>query len=749
MHQFSNIVGVMLLLVVWYMVMHRLCQRLRRLERTEVALRESEARYWELYENASDMIYTLDMQRNLTSANQAYQRITGFTHEELIGRNIVDCVPSEYLEQSWQMRNKKATGTAWTTYELEIFTKDGGRVPVETSSRLIYKDGQPIGIQGIARDITLRKQAEQARQKAHEELEQRVAERTMALQQINDQLREEIRQRQEIEAALREAKDVAEIANRTKSGFLAMMSHELRTPMNGMIGMTGLLLDTAMSPEQREYAETVRKCGADLLAVVNDILDFSKIEAGRLDLEVITFDLHIAIEDVLDLLAEQAYGKGLELTCLIHTDVPRWVVGDPGRLRQVLTNLIGNAVKFTTTGEITVSITRVSTTDEETELYFAVTDTGIGISPDVQVRLFQPFTQADSSTTREYGGTGLGLAISKRLVNMMHGEIGIESRPGHGSTFWFTARFPLRPATESLPLFTPLPAPRILCVEASLTCQTRLTMLLSAWGARVDSVSSGNEALAQVAQAQHDAQSYDVVLLNPQTVGSDKEVVWQALQADPACTPTALVLLVPLTQIRQQMQVWDMACPTCVTKPIRQTQLYDSITSALGISAETRVPEHPLTRPATVESVFSHAKVLVVEDNVVNQKLAIRMLEKYGCRVDVAANGREAVEVTQRIAYDCIFMDCQMPEMDGFAATAAIRQHEAQTGAHVPIIAMTANAMHGDRERCLQAAMDDYISKPTTAKDLKLMLQKWTQRMTTRSDHSGATRTVAFAFGSE
>jgi PAS domain S-box-containing protein len=748
MPQVSNIVGVMLLLVIWYMVMRRLCQRLRRLERTEAALRESEARYWELYENASDMIYTLDMQRNLTSANRAYQRITGFTREELIGRNIVDCVPSEYLEQSRQMRNKKATGTAWTTYELEIFTKDGGRVPIETSSRLIYKDGQPIGIQGIARDITLRKQAEQARQKAHEELEQRVAERTMALQQINDQLREEIRQRQEIEAALREAKDVAEVANRTKSAFLAMMSHELRTPMNGIIGMTGLLLDTVLSPEQCEYAETVRKCGANLLAVVNDILDFSKIEADRLDLEVINFDLHIAVEDVLDLLAEQAYGKGLELTCLIHADVPRWVVGDPGRLRQVLTNLIGNAVKFTTTGEIVVSVTRVSTTDEETEFRFTVTDTGIGISPEVQARLFQPFTQADSSTTREYGGTGLGLAISKRLVNMMHGEIGIESRPGHGSTFWFTAQFPLRPATESLPLFTPLPAPRILCVEVSLTCQTRLNMLLSAWGARVDSVSSGNEALAQITQAQH-AQPYDVVLLNPQAVDSDKEAVWQAAQADSACAPTAFVLLVPLTQARQQMQMWDMVCPVRVTKPIRQAQLYDSITTALGISVKTRDPGLLLTGPATVESVFSHTKVLVVEDNVVNQKLAVRMLEKYGCRVDVAANGREAVEVAQRIAYDCIFMDCQMPEMDGFAATAAIRQHEARTGAHVPIIAMTANAMHGDRERCLQAAMDDYISKPTTAKDLKLMLQKWTQRMTTASNHSGGTRTVAFAFGPE
>jgi CheY-like chemotaxis protein len=378
-----------------------------------------------------------------------------------------------------------------------------------------------------------------------------------------------------------------------------------------------------------------------------------------------------------------------------------------------------------------------------------VTDTGIGIPPDVQVRLFQPFTQADSSTTREYGGTGLGLAISKRLVMLMHGAIGIESRPGHGSTFWFTAKFPRPSAAEPTPLFAPLPSPRMLCIEANLTCRTRLAMLLSAWGARVDSVGSDAEARAHLAQAQQHAQPYNVVLLNPQAPGVDGQAIWRTMQADPALASTPLVLLLPLTQSRQQMQVWDMGCPVCVTKPIRQAQLYDSLTTALGISAETPVPWVALPQEAKTASSFSHAKVLVVEDNVVNQKLALRMLEQCGCRVDVAANGCEAVEVVRRIAYDCIFMDCQMPEMDGFAATAAIRQYEARTGAHVPIIAMTANAMHGDRERCLQAAMDDYISKPVTAQDLKMMLQKWTKRVTAASDQTRAAQTVALAFSSE
>jgi two-component system, sensor histidine kinase and response regulator len=745
-----NMVGFAILFSVWFLVMSGLCWQCVRLvkrvgehERTEAALRESEERCWELFENASDMIYTLDLQRNLTSANKTYQRVTGYTHDELIGMNIVDILPPEAQERSWQMRSKKSTGTAWTTYELEIYTKDQRRVPIEASTRLIYKDGKPIGVQGIARDITPRKQAEEALKKVHEELERRVAERTQALRCMNDHLRVEIRERKQIEAALRDAKDAAEVANRAKSTFLATMSHELRTPMNGVIGMTELLLETPLHAEQREYAETIRKCGKDLLAIVNDILDFSKIEAGKLDFEMIDFDLHTTIEDVLDILAENAHAKGLELTGLVSVDVPRWVAGDAGRLRQVLTNLIGNAVKFTDTGEVTLSVTPSVSTANETVVHFAVTDTGIGIPPETQARLFQAFTQADNSTSRKYGGTGLGLAIAKQLVTMMQGEIGVQSTPGQGSTFWFTTKFPIPSAPAPAIPRPSLHGLRILCVDHHATCCTRLETLLRAGDAEVDSVGSGREALARLKQTQ--VQPYDLVLLEQQLPDMDATILAQAIKADAALAHMQLVLLIPLGQHGQQTEAWSKDAGTYLTKPIRQAQLYDCIAAAMSVSAQVPAAPPPMPQKASPEPPRSPAKVLVAEDNVVNQKLTMRMLEKYGCRVDIATNGYEAVMASARVAYDCIFMDCQMPEMDGFAATAAIRQREAQTGTHVPIIAMTANAMQGDREQCLHAGMDDYVAKPAKAEDLKRLLQKWALSSSDASHHAQLTQAAQIA----
>ena len=426
----------------------RVTQRTAELQRSneqlhlEIAERQrAEAHYWELFENASDLVYTIDMQGHLTSINKAGERMLGYSRDEVIGRELAKIVSPESLIRSRQMRDTKEAGAAWTTYEVELITKDNRHVPLEVSSRFIYRDAKPIGIQGIGRDVTERKQAEEVLKQARDELEMRVAQRTAELQCTNEQLHLEIDERRQAEAALHIAKDAAEVANRAKSEFLATITHELRTPMNGICGMTGLLLDTALDDEQREYAETVRKCSDDLLALINDMLNFSQIETGQCALNIVEFELRIVVEDVLASLAEAAHKKGLAMTASIHSDVPHCVAGDPGRLLQVLLILVGNAVKFTETGEVVVSVTRVEDNATETVVYFAVTDTGIGIPAEAHGKLFQVFSQVDGSSTRKYGGTGLGLAIAKRLVTMMDGEIGVESTLGQGSTFWFTVRF--------------------------------------------------------------------------------------------------------------------------------------------------------------------------------------------------------------------------------------------------------------------------------------------------------------------
>jgi PAS domain S-box-containing protein len=410
-------------------------------ERTELVLRQTEEHYWELFENASDFVYTLDMHGHFTTVNKTGVRLLGYSRDELAGMSLTDILPPASLARSRDMRVSKERGTGWTTYELEVVTKDNRRIPLEVSTRLIYRDGQAIGVQGIGRDVTERKQAEEALKQARDELEMRVAQRTADLQRSNEQLHLEVAERQQAEAALRIAKDAAEVANRAKSEFLATITHELRTPMNGICGMTGLLLDTALDDEQRDYAETVQKCSDDLLSLINDILNFSQIETGKCTLNIIEFELRIVIEDVLESLAKAAHEKGLVMTAAVHSDVPHCVAGDPGRLLQVLLILVGNAVKFTETGSIVVSVTRVDSSTTETIVYFAITDTGIGIPAEAHGKLFQVFSQVDGSSTRKYGGTGLGLAIAKRLVTMMDGDIGVESTLGQGSTFWFTVPF--------------------------------------------------------------------------------------------------------------------------------------------------------------------------------------------------------------------------------------------------------------------------------------------------------------------
>src|SRR5215475_8742041 len=729
-----SLVVTIVVLAVWLSIGHALIYRRhhQRLfcsmkrgerERNEIALRESEAHYWELFENASDFVYTADMQGRLTSTNKAGERLLGYSREEFAVINLADIITPESLERSRQMRLSKETGTAWTTYEVELITKDNRHLPLEVSTRLIYRDGKPVGVQGIGRDVTERKLAEEALKQARDELELRVAQRTADLRRSNEKLLLENAERRQAEAALRVAKEAAEVANRVKSEFLATVSHELRTPMNGICGMTGLLLDTALDSEQREYAEIVRKCSDDLLAIINDILDFARIEAGKLALNVVDFELRPMIEDVLESLAESAHKKGLEIIAPIYADVPHWVAGDPGRLRQVLVNLVGNAVKFTDRGEVAVSVTCVETNATETMLYFAITDTGIGIPAEAQMKLFQAFSQVDGSTTRKYGGTGLGLAISKRLVTMMNGDIGLESTPGQGSTFWFTARFPVCTTARHVVSARALHGLRTLVVDDNATNRIFLETLLSAWGIDVDCAANGPSTLTHLQTACREAWPYDVVLLDSQMPDIDGMTLARTIKADPILAPVPLIILTPLGQRASRVADLGEVFAGYLTKPVRQSLLYESLVAVQG---------YPWTAQAgtatslTATHLQLGAKVLVVEDNLDSQNVLVRMLERYGCRVDVAGNGREAVHAAGKIAYDCLFMDCQMPDIDGYAATAMIRQREGQTGQHVPIIAFTASAMPSDRERCLAAGMDDYISKPAKAQDLVTMLRKWT-----------------------
>src|SRR5215471_6806468 len=691
--------------------------------RTERVLQESAAHYWDLFENASDFIYTIDMQRRFTSTNKAAERFLGYIRDELVGMDITNIATPESIARSRQMRLCKERGLAWTTYEVELITKAKCHVPIEVSTRLIYRDGEPVGIQGIGRDITERKLAEEALKQARDELELRVAQRTADLRRSNEKLLLENAERRQAEAALRVAKEAAEVANRVKSAFLATVSHELRTPMNGICGMTGLLLDTALDSEQREYAEIVRKCSDDLLVIINDILDFARIEAGKLALNVVDFELRPMIEDVLESLAESAHKKGLEIIAPIYADVPYWVAGDPGRLRQVLVNLVGNAMKFTDQGEVAVSVTCVETNATETMLYFAIRDTGIGISAEAQKKLFQAFSQVDGSTTRKYGGTGLGLVISKRLVTMMNGDIGVESTSGQGSTFWFTARFPVCMTARHVSPARALQGLRALVVDDNVTNRTFLESLLSAWGVDIDCAADGPSALTYLQRACRGSCLYDVVLLDSQMPDIDGIALARTIKADPILAPVPLIILTPLGQRASRVADLGEVFAGYLTKPVRQSLLYESLVAVQGYpwTAQASTATSP-----TATHLQLGAKVLVVEDNLASQNVLVRMLERYGCRVDVVGNGREAVHAAGKIAYDCLFMDCQMPDIDGYAATAMIRQREGQTGQHVPIIALTASAMPSDRERCLAAGMDDYLSKPAKAQDLVTMLRKWT-----------------------
>ncbi|MBF0543880.1 MAG: response regulator [Candidatus Riflebacteria bacterium] len=532
----------------------------------------------------------------------------------------------------------------------------------------------------------------------------------------------------------------AKAANVAKSEFLANMSHEIRTPMNGILGMIGILLDMPLALEQRRYAEIVRSSGEILLALINDILDFSKIEARKLELEMLDFDLRNTLEDAAELLSIKAREKGLELTCIVEPEVSSLIRGDPGRLRQIILNLTGNAIKFTQQGEVVIRVSLLEEDQKQMKASFSIIDTGIGI-PESRIKtLFTPFTQVDVSTTRKYGGTGLGLAISKQLVELMKGESGVESKENHGSRFWFTAVFEKQDESriEKYEMMEDVSGARILIVDDNGTNRFLLKLLLKNWGCRFDEAPDGITALELLDTAVEKADPFQIGILDMQMPNMDGIELGKRIKGNAKIAQIALIMMTSTGNRGDTVTLEKIGFSGYFSKPVRQAELRDCIRIVMGRSKHAiKIAEtHIITKHTIAESIKRRVKILIAEDNVVNQQVAIAILKKFGYRADAVANGQEAISALENIPYDIVFMDCQMPEMDGFDATVSIRSKNSKVrNPKVPIIALTANAMRGDKEKCLQAGMDDYLSKPIRPEEVSSCLEKWLSHLKEESQN--------------
>jgi PAS domain S-box-containing protein len=685
-------------------------------KRAEEALRRSEKFNASLIAQSPIGIITYTPDGQTTSVNRAWEHMWGVTWEQVKDYNLFTDPQLVDTPMYEALKRLSKQGGETPTFELEYdMTLSGGRKHWASIKFYAVSDenGRITQLVCLNEDITARKQ---------------------------------------MEAALRSAKDAAEAASRAKSEFLANMSHEIRTPMHGIIGMTDLALDTDLTLEQREYLETVKTSAASLLTILNDILDFSKIAAGKLTLDPLAFSLRDGVGDALRPLAIRAHQKGLELNWRVAPDVPDLVVGDEGRLRQILINLVGNAIKFTEQGEVVVEVTADRQTGDTIRLHFAVRDTGIGIPPDKQQLIFDPFAQADGSMTRKYGGTGLGLAISSQLVKLMGGRLGVESVPGRGSTFHFTAQVRLQPESVRPTAPAIMQGASVLIVDDNATTRSVLQELLTSWRVQPTVADSGRAALTALQQAAANGRVFPLTLVDAHMPDMDGFTLAQQIKQHPALKETTIMMLTAIGQpgAIARCQALGVAF---LEKPIKPTALWDACLTALGAPSLRRLSLSPAPRqcvsvqhPIASSQNGDQLSILLAEDNAVNQKLAVRLLEKWGHQVVVAGNGKEALAALERQCFDLVLMDVQMPEMDGFEATREIRRREAEREmqitehvgplanssfsaqcsalSHIPIIAMTAHAMQGDREQCLAAGMDAYLTKPLQTQELRDVIER-------------------------
>jgi PAS domain S-box-containing protein len=648
-------------------------------ERADNVLKDSQALYLSLVENLPVQVLRKDMDGRFTFANESFCRLLGRKFEEIVGKTDHDFYPAE-LARKYRGDDARVAYTGELFEDVEEYEKSGETRYVHVMKSAVRDAaGKIVGTQAVFWDVTARKWAENH---------------------------------------LAAAKEAAEAANRAKSTFLANMSHEIRTPLNAILGMAELVLDTPLSAEQREYLTVVRESGEALLSLVSDILDFSKIEAGKLDLDRTAFDLHESLGDTLKSLALRAHRKGLELGCCIRRGVPEVVVGDATRLRQVIVNLVGNAIKFTDRGEVVVDVDCQSQSPGEALLRFTVSDTGIGISAEKRSAIFGAFVQGDSTTTRKFGGTGLGLAISTRLVELMGGTISVESEVGRGSSFQFDVRvgLPEEQAAETPgPSATGILGTRVLVVDDNATTRQILEELLNRWGMAPTLAAGAAEATGLLQQATDSGQPYRLLLIDAAMPETDGFCLVQRVREQPGTLAPIIMMLASGDRPGDVSRCEQLHVTAYLLKPIKPSELFDAITLALGIAAPD---EEPPASPAQAAPISPALKILLAEDSLVNQKLVRALLERHGHQVVLANTGHEALAAFLADRFDLVLMDIQMPEMDGLDATMAIRRAERQRGTHTPIVAMTAHVLQGDRERCLEAGMDEYLPKPVRTRRL-------------------------------